>query len=222
MKHEKTDHRIDSGNGRAAREIMAAADKAFTGQKREPYLAQAAEMLRNGSGNERKTAKNALVRMALKGNVTAIETVISYCSDALGGGRLRERKDARSILMALSTKTDSAAARRLLEADLPNALADFDIRTMLFLGMNGREEVSNAVDRALEELFGRLEKERKLDAIAYIAGMSSCSRETKMRAAKAAASLERRRSNLQYIHDTTDDLEIKNMMKEALSGRGLN
>jgi hypothetical protein len=214
MKREKTNHRTD--NGKPA-DMKVAAEKAFSAQRRDLYLSQALEMISSDSASDKAKAGKTLLRLALEGSARAEEAVISYCSEKIGSGKKRERKGAREFLIRLATKRDSEKAKSILVADHQQAIEDFHMRAMLYLGMNANESVSRKIDMALEECFERLEKGRDFEAIAYVAGMSSCSLKTKMRAATLAASTERRRSSLKYIHDATDEPAIKNVMKEALT-----
>lgn len=183
-------------------------------------LRQIEERLQSRNMGERTEARSTLLSMVLKGNVDrAKELLCSNCRNAISSKAIEERRHARSVLSQLAYKKDSREAKDILEGDCRQTIEDFDLDALVFLGMNARKEVAEMVDAALEANFERIVKEMKLDTLAYMAAMSNCSIEIRRKAAAMVADYERRKGNLTYVHDATEDPEIKNMMAQALRRR---
>ncbi len=189
--------------------------------KPRQLLGQLEEMLGSTIPGERADARRILMGLVLKGaaSARAKELLVNACERALGSEDSEERMHGRSLLRMLFMRKDIKEARAMLERELPKAVADMDFDALVFLGMNAREAVGKQVDAALEANFTAVARAISLEALEYIAAMSNCSIEIRRRSAAIVADCEKRRGNLGYVHDASEDPEIKSMMAEALRRR---
>lgn len=185
--------------------------------ERRLMLEQAAQMLESRILDERMRGRSVLLNLVLnEGSAKAKKLLDGHCKEAISSRHEEERRHARSMLSQLAAKRDCEKAKSILEKDFRHAIEDFDLEALVYLGMNGKADISSEVDAALERAFPRIVEGVHLDTLAYIAAMSCCPLETRRKAARISAEHEKRMGNLAYIHDASDDSEIKNIMKEAL------
>jgi hypothetical protein len=184
---------------------------------------QAMEMLESRAVDARIEGRSILLKLVQNGEGTDAKNVLLQdCATAIRGRTKRERTHTRGVLCSLAGKEDSKEAKKILEEGHQKAIEDLDFETLVFLGMNGAEEVSKATDAALERNFDRIKGNKKgLGVIVYIASMSVCTLNIRKQAAQIAARHEKRAGNLEFIRDATDNAEIKNIMIAALSERGI-
>ncbi len=170
----------------------------------------------HGTGNAHATHGHAGHHAAQAPPQEGLDGLVAEYAKKLRSRDPGERDNARTILvqMALNGKE---GAKHALENDLTAAVWDFNLETLVYLARYARREVASAVDTSLEHNMARLEKENHLNTLAYIAAKSTCSIGTRRRAAKILAERERRAENLDYVEKHTDDLEIKAVMRAALT-----
>jgi hypothetical protein len=149
----------------------------------------------------------------------AVSDLVAGCTRDLESNEPSERDTARALLVRLAVDCGHRGAKAALESNMAAAICDFNLPTLLFLGEHAQPKIAAAVDTALEHNMGRLESERHLNTLAYIAAGSSCSRDAKLRAAAILVDRERRIENLEYVERSTTDLEIRRMMGRAITER---
>jgi hypothetical protein len=195
-------------------------ERAFNGGI--PMFSQAIEMLKSDRMADRLEGMGALLKLVLDcDDHKALKELHGKCRRAIASKEAEERKAVRSILSQLALNADCMEAKRILEADYLSTIHDFDLEGLVFLGTHGSEGISGEVDSFLESNFDRI-GEKKLDVMAYIAAVSGCTLETRMKAAKIAARSEKRAGNLAFIRDTCEDADIKGLMEQALIKRGIH
>lgn len=196
--------------------LKDAIENAFSGRAKA-LETQIGDMLRSKIPEERELVREALADRALNGGSRiAKDILLAHCTRVLDSPEQKERSHSRMILAQLAASGDCPKARDALEAAHRGAIADFDLPALIYLGMNGRPEIGKAVDAALEAGFERITGREGLDAMAYIAGMSCCSREKKRKAAEIAAESEQRVGNLECVYRASSDSVVRNLMRQAI------
>jgi cation transport regulator ChaC len=148
--------------------------------------------MQNGGGQDRIDARPGPSGIPpTKAPADAMPILVGECTKGLRSSEPGERDNARAMLVQLAVRKG-----------------------------HDKPEIANAVDTSLEHNMERLENERHLNTLTYIAGKSSCSIAARRHAAVILANQERRTENLVYVERHTQDLEIKVMMKAALEDRG--
>ena len=179
--------------------------------------------MKEGKDEERADAWKSLLNIVKidPSEETAKKAILALCKEGLTSPHIETRMLARGRLSDAFVKADIGEAKQMLEKNHKQAMSDFDAQALQFLDLySASNEIGMKASKVLASNLGRLARERQLDVLGYIAILSSCPIETKIRAAKLVARLERRKENLEVFSAGAEEPEIKRILDGALDRRG--
>lgn len=218
VRNERTRGSKDASERRSPSGLF---EKAFNGGA--PMFSEALDMLKSDRMDDRLKGMGVMLKLAIDGDDRkAKKELLGNCRKAIASKEKDERVAVRKVLAKLAMEMDCAESKKMLEVDYLQTIHDFDLQALVYLGMHGSGSLSREVDAVLESEFESIYGKENLDAIAYIAAMSTCSLEVRRKAARIAARLEKRVGNLAFIRDTAGDEEISAIMAQELQERGVS